>query len=465
LISYAQNFEDVMLWRVFGQLPQGFYIDVGAGDPEELSVTRVFYESGWRGVNIEPNSERFARLSMVRKHDINLSVGLSDTIGERSFFLIKGNNDLATLREDIAELHRQAGWQVEKTQTRTTTLADVCQQYANGSDIHFLKIDVEGAEEAVLMGGDFTHFRPWVVLVEATLPNSTVEAFTDWEPILLRSDYRFAWFDGLNRFYIAEEHWEALSRHFRVPPNVFDNFRRAVDFSEEVRAAEAAAATIAAAMREAEEACRRATAAKVRASEQAVLAERKAREARAEANLARQREAERAAELEAKAAENQAAKTLLELTRASTSWRITAPMRATRWLLRGHVGAMLLELGMPGPRVERLRSVAGADGSTVKRASRVALYVSARAATRLPGSAHVTSLLEKCAPQHWFRRYADIALAAYIQDDPNQDNTNVQREEVLPLSDMTPRALHIYEYLNEIINGGKEKREPNAYCD
>jgi hypothetical protein len=53
-VSYAQNFEDVMLWRALRSLESGFYIDVGANDPTIDSVTKAFYASRWHGINIEP---------------------------------------------------------------------------------------------------------------------------------------------------------------------------------------------------------------------------------------------------------------------------------------------------------------------------------------------------------------------------------------------------------------------------
>ena len=40
MISYAQNFEDVVLNRVFHDVKDGRYIDVGAYDPVIDSVTR-----------------------------------------------------------------------------------------------------------------------------------------------------------------------------------------------------------------------------------------------------------------------------------------------------------------------------------------------------------------------------------------------------------------------------------------
>ena len=41
-VSHAQNFEDVMLWRALGDVKQGFYVDVGAADPVDMSVTKAF---------------------------------------------------------------------------------------------------------------------------------------------------------------------------------------------------------------------------------------------------------------------------------------------------------------------------------------------------------------------------------------------------------------------------------------
>jgi hypothetical protein len=54
IISYAQNREDILLWRALRDLSGGFYIDVGAEDPTQNSVTRAFYERGWHGINVEP---------------------------------------------------------------------------------------------------------------------------------------------------------------------------------------------------------------------------------------------------------------------------------------------------------------------------------------------------------------------------------------------------------------------------
>jgi hypothetical protein len=72
-VSYAQAKEDIHLLRALAGVRHevGFYIDVGAWDPDIDSVTKLFYDAGWHGINIEPSTKWFARLIEKRPRDIN----------------------------------------------------------------------------------------------------------------------------------------------------------------------------------------------------------------------------------------------------------------------------------------------------------------------------------------------------------------------------------------------------------
>src|SRR3954469_14138544 len=87
-ISYAQNCEDVLLWRAFRDLPRGFYIDAGAQDPDVDSVTRAFYDRGWSGVNVEPVADYHARLVRARPRDMNLCAALGATRADTRLYEI-----------------------------------------------------------------------------------------------------------------------------------------------------------------------------------------------------------------------------------------------------------------------------------------------------------------------------------------------------------------------------------------
>lgn len=238
-VSYAQNFEDVMLWRALKHVDQGFYVDVGANDPDIDSVTKAFYERGWRGINIEPVPQWFERLQEARPRDINLQLAAGREPGEIILFEIP-DTGLSTAERAFVDRHKsERGYQSGEIKVHVETLTNLCERY-HTAPIHFLKIDVEGMEKAVLEGLDFQKIRPWIILVESTLPNSQEECHVDWEPLLLDAGYQYAYFDGLNRFYVANEHSELLDA-FKAPPNVFDDFLLSRQHEADSRAAQAEA--------------------------------------------------------------------------------------------------------------------------------------------------------------------------------------------------------------------------------
>jgi FkbM family methyltransferase len=221
-LSYAQNNEDVLLWRALGHIEDGFYIDVGANDPVEHSVTKAFSDAGWRGINIEPLPAFRQAFQEQRPRDVNLAIAAGSSDGSLTLYDVADVNGWASPERAVAERHRAEGHEVRELLVPVRTLASVCAEYVQG-EIHFLKIDVEGFEAEVLRGMDFARWRPWVLVIEATLPGRRETNHETWEHLVVGQRYRYAWFDGLNRYYVAEEHAELL-QHFGTQPNVFDGF-------------------------------------------------------------------------------------------------------------------------------------------------------------------------------------------------------------------------------------------------
>lgn len=220
-VSHAQNYEDVMLWRALKGVGQGFYIDVGANDPQVDSVTKAFYDRGWSGINIEPIESHCTVLNEARERDVNLQCAAGASAGELKIWNSE-TRGWSTMDAEVVAIHERKGHMGSWQNVPVRTLTSICEEYVS-SDIHFLKIDVEGFEGDVLKGMDFETYRPWIVVVEATVPDSQVENFSGWEGALVGKAYEYVYGDGLNRFYLAKEHME-LSGAFKYPPNIFDGF-------------------------------------------------------------------------------------------------------------------------------------------------------------------------------------------------------------------------------------------------
>ena len=148
------------------------------------SVTKMFYDRGWRGINVEPGAI-FTRLAAARPRDTNIQTALSDRSGSRPFYEFPDAAGLSTLSADARAI--QTGRCVQRT-IPVTTLADVCHQHASDRTIDFLKIDVEGHEREVLAGGDWTRFRPRILVIESQTIGGH-DPLGRWEP-RLDNDYR-----------------------------------------------------------------------------------------------------------------------------------------------------------------------------------------------------------------------------------------------------------------------------------
>lgn len=222
ITSYAQNFEDVILWRALKHVEHGFYIDIGAQDPVVDSVSLAFYERGWRGVHVEPTPQYAEKLRAARADEPVIEAAIGGSEQPIRLFEI-ADTGLSTGNEEIAQGHVTKGFAVRSVEVPCMPLSQLLDAQG-GRPIHWLKIDVEGMEGDVIESWSPSLVRPWIVVVESTKPNTQESSHELWEPRLVALDYEFVYFDGLNRFYVSKEHRE-LKAPFGPGPNFFDFFQ------------------------------------------------------------------------------------------------------------------------------------------------------------------------------------------------------------------------------------------------
>lgn len=222
-VSYSQNLEDIVLYKALFDVENGKYVDVGAGHPEEMSVTKLFYDLGWSGINIEPNSAFFNELENQRPRDLNMRVLVSDKSETLAYFSIPGG--LSTADQNLSQLYEATGAPQVIEFMKTQRLDQILKEAYIKEEIHFLKIDVEGMELNVLQSMDFERFKPWIVVIESIDPITKLQVTADCSSHLIDSGYVLAYEDGLNQFYLSNSKLD-LNNRFRFPPNIQDNFVR-----------------------------------------------------------------------------------------------------------------------------------------------------------------------------------------------------------------------------------------------
>lgn len=168
-LSYSQEGEDLILMRMFENVKNGFYVDVGAHHPFRFSNTCLFYKRGWRGIVIDPLPGMAARFKKYRPGDIAIEKGISSHAGVLKYHVFN-EGALNTLDESLAaERQKLPRWQLLNViEVQCMTLRQLLDDYlpVDMDDINFLSVDVEGYDLSVLQSNDWVRYRPLVVVAE-----------------------------------------------------------------------------------------------------------------------------------------------------------------------------------------------------------------------------------------------------------------------------------------------------------
>lgn len=167
-MSYSQEGEDLVLARFFHGVERGFFVDVGAHHPMRFSNTYLFYQKGWRGINIDATPGSMKEFNRIRPHDINLEIPVSDKSQTLTYNMF---NDPALNTFSESEASRKndiPGYEIiEKRELQTQTLGHILDAHLpDNTKINFLSVDVEGMDMAVLGSNDWDKYRPEMVLAE-----------------------------------------------------------------------------------------------------------------------------------------------------------------------------------------------------------------------------------------------------------------------------------------------------------
>ena len=151
----SQNGEDVLLWDLVGDRERGFFVEAGAYDGYEFSVSYLFEGAGWGGLLVEPLADRAAECTARRPGSRVVNAALSRP----------GAPEHASFTRDSVEWYsRLTPADGKGDVVRVTTLDELLEGHTGAID--FVVLDLEGHEGEALEGFDLARWRPSVLLIE-----------------------------------------------------------------------------------------------------------------------------------------------------------------------------------------------------------------------------------------------------------------------------------------------------------
>lgn len=193
--TYSQEGEDILLHRIFYNETRGFYVDIGAHHPFRFSNTKLLYDMGWRGINIEPNPDVAELFEKWRPNDINLSVGVSLEKGQLKYFRF----DHAALNSFSEEVKKSLLPRLKDTlEIETAPLRDILKKHLKpGQSIDFMNVDAEGMDLEILQSNDWNQFRPSAIMIEAE--HGTIDNLLESEMHLFLKEKGYRCYSKLSR--------------------------------------------------------------------------------------------------------------------------------------------------------------------------------------------------------------------------------------------------------------------------
>jgi FkbM family methyltransferase len=198
---YSWEGEDILVRKIMHDVfdvKKGFYLDIGAHHPVNLSNTALLYSQGWRGVNIDATPGSMESFRRLRPEDVNLEVAIGPSAGRRPFSCFANPALNGFHSQESLDLHASRGNQPTSTvDVDCMTIGEVFEKHVADRHVDVLSIDIEGMDYAILETLDLTRWRPTLIVVEI-LGVLTVEDVISSDVCVLLSAHRYSLFSRLH---------------------------------------------------------------------------------------------------------------------------------------------------------------------------------------------------------------------------------------------------------------------------
>lgn len=148
---------------------KGVMIEVGAGTPEHISVSKHFRDTGWRCICVEPNP-KFVDAHTKKGNEIyQYACSNENKLGEFTIVNIptwhKNENDGLSCSAIHPKYSIPPEAKVEKIEVEIITLSTLLSKISL-ENFDLISVDTEGWELEVIQGLDLNKFTPKVIVLE-----------------------------------------------------------------------------------------------------------------------------------------------------------------------------------------------------------------------------------------------------------------------------------------------------------
>ena len=203
--------------QFFAGRERGFFVEVGANEPQARSQTWHLEHAGWDGILIEPQPDLADELRKARRAKV-FAVACSSPGNAGRTLPLHVAGPLSSLDRGGMAAGASPGRVID---VPIRTLDDILAEAQAPSPIDFLSIDVEGHELDVLRGFDLARWKPRLILLEDHVTGLAKHRF------LTRAGYRLIRRFDNNGWYVPAETetsvtlpecWEILRKYYLALP-------------------------------------------------------------------------------------------------------------------------------------------------------------------------------------------------------------------------------------------------------
>jgi FkbM family methyltransferase len=173
-VTYSQHGEDLLVLNLGALMGLSAgeitYLDLGAHHHENISNTKLLYDRGACGVNVEANPFLVADLQLNRPRDLVVNIGVGVKEGKFNFLMYddqSGRNTFSSAEvERLQRLKLIPEAPSKSIEMDVLTLNQIVDFHCYGRFPRFLFCDIEGLDLEVMQSVDFSCSFPYIICVE-----------------------------------------------------------------------------------------------------------------------------------------------------------------------------------------------------------------------------------------------------------------------------------------------------------